>query len=537
MSMLVLSAGLLCWFRPAEPLLPEAAGVIAEGRAQLERVEHFASQSRYGECWAAALRRVDVGCKDFNEETQSRIALAFAHCHLQRSARSFPLCAEGSSVQDCTRHMDALAFSTYTEFFTHAHSICYFLQSEAWQLQAENTVHRLTENSAHVALQLEATNRLAERMVEAQNATLRSQEEILQNGDALKQTLQDSSQGVKQVFAEMQQSASEQRLVFSEIFNRVSFLHSFVVSESHTLYSLLYNLLALGAVFIVTATQRTAGARLFLFCLVALNVYLERLICHVVLESTEPGYEQAEQLSFLVGLLRRSMVLFSVLVLVYTAVRYRDLTRESVEILRQLRETQSNLQEVFRQAERLTQSMDVRMCQRGKEKEEETEWDGDVSVLSFPRYPAETSSLSSDAQSSVWLQSVGDRDPVSPSWRRSVGDSAPVSPSRRRRRSSVGVRDPVSPSRRRSVGESAPVSPSRTSRRQQSHWRYVSKPAPSALVYSILVEDEPAPTAFHTFCTKVKTILSLSLFHSQKPRYNLRNRQSLPGPLALQGLK
>ncbi|MGH0191636.1 UNVERIFIED_CONTAM: hypothetical protein FKN15_067707 [Acipenser sinensis] len=98
-------------------------------------------------------------------------------------------------------------------------------------------------------------------MVEAQNATLRSQEEILQNGDALKQTLQDSSQGVKQVFAEMQQSASEQRLVFSEIFNRVSFLHSFVVSESHTLYSLLYNLLALGAVFIVTATQRTAGAR------------------------------------------------------------------------------------------------------------------------------------------------------------------------------------------------------------------------------------------------------------------------------------
>ncbi|XP_058873164.1 uncharacterized protein LOC131723409 [Acipenser ruthenus] len=513
MSMLVLSAGLLCWFRPAEPLLPEAAGVIAEGRAQLERVEHFASQPRYGECWSAALRRVDVGCKDFNEETQSRIALAFAHCHLQRSARSFPLCAEGSSVQDCTRHMDALAFSTYTEFFTHAHSICYFLQSEAWQLQAENTVQRLTENSAHVALQLEATNRLAERMVEAQNATLRSQEEILQNGDALKQTLQDSSQGVKQVFAEMQQSASEQRLVFSEIFNRVSFLHSFVVSESHTLYSLLYNLLALGAVFIVTATQRTAGARLFLFCLVALNVYLERLICHVVLESTEPGYEQAEQLSFLVGLLRRSMVLFSVLVLVYTAVRYRDLTRESVEILRQLRETQSNLQEVFRQAERLTQSMDVRMCQRGKEKEEETtEWDGDVSVLSFPRYPAETSSLSSDAQSSVWLQSVGVRDPVSPSQRRSVGDSAPVSPSRRR--SSVGVRDPVSPSRRRSVGESAPVSPSRTSRRQQSHWRHVSKPAPSALVYSILVEDEPA-----------------------KPRYNLRNRQSLPGPLALQGLK
>ncbi|MBN3285554.1 GEX1 protein, partial [Polyodon spathula] len=141
---LVLCAGLLCWFRAAEPLLPETAvaGVRAEGRAQLDRVEQFASQPRYGQCWAEALRRVDLGCKDFNEETQSRIALAFAHCHLQRSARPFPLCSEGSSVQDCTRHMDSVAFNAYTEFFTHTHSICYFLQGEAWQLEAEDTVHR-----------------------------------------------------------------------------------------------------------------------------------------------------------------------------------------------------------------------------------------------------------------------------------------------------------------------------------------------------------------------------------------------------------
>ncbi len=38
--------------------------------------------------------------------------------------------------------MDPVAFNTYTEFFTHAHSICHYLQSERWQQRAENTIHR-----------------------------------------------------------------------------------------------------------------------------------------------------------------------------------------------------------------------------------------------------------------------------------------------------------------------------------------------------------------------------------------------------------
>ncbi len=54
---------------------------------------------------------------------------------------------------------------------------------------------RLTESSAGVAEQLASTQRMAEDLVVAQSAALKSQESILRNGEELKSTLQDSTQG------------------------------------------------------------------------------------------------------------------------------------------------------------------------------------------------------------------------------------------------------------------------------------------------------------------------------------------------------
>lgn len=58
------------------------------------------------------------------------------------SGRAFPSCPDGSDLSSCTANMDAVAFNTYTEFFTHTHSMCHFLQSEAWQARAADTMHR-----------------------------------------------------------------------------------------------------------------------------------------------------------------------------------------------------------------------------------------------------------------------------------------------------------------------------------------------------------------------------------------------------------
>ncbi|KAM3912480.1 uncharacterized protein RB166_020936 [Leptodactylus fuscus] len=326
---------------------------IENGRTQLQLLQNFAQHPRYGDCWRRALERVDVGCKQLNEEEQSRIALAFTHCHLQRSGRDFPVCTEQSTVRECTHGMDTVAFNAYTAFFTHAHSICYYLQNELWQEKTQDIILRLTANSDSVAKQLETTNLMAEEMMQAQNATLQSQEEILRNGHLLKKTLQESTIGVRQAFEEMQQSASEQRLLFSEIFNRITYLHQFVVGESNTLYSFLYNLMGCGAVFLVTSSQRTAGARLVLFGLVALNIYMERMICAYIVGGAQPSYDQTESLTFWIGIARKISISLGLLVLLYVSVTHRDVQKQSLEVLHGLQETKAELQSIIREAEKL----------------------------------------------------------------------------------------------------------------------------------------------------------------------------------------
>ncbi|KAG7220396.1 hypothetical protein INR49_018234 [Caranx melampygus] len=224
---------------------PRAGQDSERGRMELQRVQSLASQPRYGECWTRALEHLDTRCKDMTSESQSRVALKFTHCHLSR----------------CTGGMDAVAFNAYTEFFTHTHSICHFLQSEVWQSRAESTMYRLTESSAGVAEQLQSTRQVTENLIEAQSAALQAQQEILNNGEELKVTLKDSTQGLRAVFSELSSVSREQQVALSELFNRVSFLQSFLMMEAHSLSSCCYNAAALCTVFLLTSTQRSSRAR------------------------------------------------------------------------------------------------------------------------------------------------------------------------------------------------------------------------------------------------------------------------------------
>lgn len=54
---------------------------------------------------------------------------------------------------------------------------------------------RLTESSAGVAEQLQSTQQITEDLIEAQTAALQAQQEILNNGEELRLTLKDSTQG------------------------------------------------------------------------------------------------------------------------------------------------------------------------------------------------------------------------------------------------------------------------------------------------------------------------------------------------------
>ncbi|XP_033824737.1 uncharacterized protein LOC117372988 [Periophthalmus magnuspinnatus] len=323
------------------------------GRAELQRLRIYAVTSRYGDCWTRALEQLDTRCRDMTSESQSRMALKFTHCHLLSSGRDFPDCPEGSEVSRCTAHMDVVAFNTYTEFFTHTHSMCHFLQSEVWQNKAENTMHRLTESSLGVAEQLESTRQMAEDLIEAQSVALQAQQEILTNGEELRTTLKDSTQGLRSVFLELSAVSQQQQLALSELFNRVSFLQNFLMMEAHSMSSCLYNAAALGATFLLTTTSRTSRARLLLSALVCINFYLERKIYQFVTSSDLPEHQHMEVVASYISVLRCLVLSFSVFVLIFVILTHKDPLQQSLIVLQQLQETQRSLQVALQHAENL----------------------------------------------------------------------------------------------------------------------------------------------------------------------------------------
>ncbi|XP_060125114.1 uncharacterized protein LOC118075349 [Zootoca vivipara] len=353
-------AGCSSYFYPSfGALVSPNPELLSQGRTRLQQARELARHPRYGTCWMGALGQLDTGCRELDEEQQSRIAIAFAHCHLQRSGRKFPPCEPSSSIRDCTQDMDPVAFGVYTEFFTHAQSICYFLHNEAWQRRAQDTVHRLTSSSETVARQLESTHQLAGEIARAQDATLRSQEQILHDGELLHQTLRDSSQGVRQAFQELQDSAFEQRVAFAEIFNRVTFLHRFVVGESSALYSVFFHLLSGAASLVLTSSQWTAGARFPLLTLVGANIYLERVICSLLMDEVDGGHDLTERISFWVGLSRRGFAGLGFAVVTYFIWIYKDPAKQSQEVLQSLQETRTEIQRLLQETELLLLDSEV----------------------------------------------------------------------------------------------------------------------------------------------------------------------------------
>ncbi|KAM6982129.1 uncharacterized protein LKV04_012807 [Tautogolabrus adspersus] len=459
------------------------------GRMELRRVRSMAAQPRYGECWARALDHLDTRCRDLTSESQSRIALSFTLCHLSSSGRDIPSCPEGSEVSRCTGVMDDVAFNTYTEFFTHTHSMCHFLQSEAWQSRAESTMYRLTESSAGVAEQLQSTRQMAEELIDAQGAALQAQQEILNNGEELRVTLKDSTQGLRAVFSELSSVSREQQVALSELFNRVTFLQSFLLMEAHSLSSCCYNAAALCTSFLITSTQRSSRARLALLSLVCLNFYLERKIYQYVINSDHPEHTHMELVSVYVSVLRRVMVCVGFCVLLCVCVRYRDPVQQSLQVLQQLRETQRSLQEVLQHAEGLGEQQkknqsDVKRRSESRRREG-TQWRREEKI----REEEEESSLVSRTTDSSDLSYLSITDWSVNSLLSSTLNCADAD---------ITLQPYITQNAlvQGSNTQKSSVSPSRRPRRSSS-----SSSSSALLVYSVLVDDK-------------------------KPRYSLRSRRS-----------
>ena len=108
--------------------------MVALGRSKLSELSQAVRRPRYGECWSSSLALLETVCQALDQENHSRLALQFANCQLaQTGQETFPCQAE-ESIASCLESVDTFAWTSYTNFYTHTHNMCYFIQSQQWQV-------------------------------------------------------------------------------------------------------------------------------------------------------------------------------------------------------------------------------------------------------------------------------------------------------------------------------------------------------------------------------------------------------------------
>lgn len=175
-------------------------------------------KSRDSDCWRDAVEQLNSTCRLLSDVEQSRLAVSFANCHLDKSGRPTYPCHSSMSILDCTRNMDSVAFQTYTEFFTHTGHICFFLQGELWQERTEGVIMHLSDASSQSVAKLELALNYHRLIEKKQDEALERQETILQQDQGIATALQETRQNMETAFRSMEELAVRQQDLLGEVY-------------------------------------------------------------------------------------------------------------------------------------------------------------------------------------------------------------------------------------------------------------------------------------------------------------------------------
>ena len=111
-----------------------------EGQLHYNLVLRDSQMPRYGPCWKNALKELENGCKHLTDDVQRWLALHFTNCFLEKAGQTTYPCDREKDISVCLSMMNNNGFTAFTNFFTHTQSMCYFLQTQVWQEETENTM-------------------------------------------------------------------------------------------------------------------------------------------------------------------------------------------------------------------------------------------------------------------------------------------------------------------------------------------------------------------------------------------------------------
>ena len=252
---------------------------LESGKQQYEIIQkEITASPKYSQCWLDAIRSLESGCKALTDDIQHRLSLKFTNCFLEKSGRQKYPCPEIQTLDQCTKNMPGESFGVYTNFFTHTQNMCYFLQSQVWQEKTDHTINRLEQSSENVAEQMENSSAQQRLLLDMQSESLKLQESIVSQSNQLMESVKTSALSVRSMTNDFMQALFEQKSLIFGVFEKLSSLQTLVLGELTGFYSFIFYLISVFLCYLLTSTQRTHGARFWLFLLMTGNVCLERII-------------------------------------------------------------------------------------------------------------------------------------------------------------------------------------------------------------------------------------------------------------------
>ena len=293
---------------PPRPSVQPSIAIDEERKALGE--SKFRELERHSEsgspCWKAAVSQLHASCKELSDLQQSRLAVAFANCHLAKSGRQTYYCDDTMTIEECTRDMNPVAFQTYTEFFTHTGHICYFLQSQLWQERTENVISRLSDSSHEALDKLEESLEYHKVLDIKQNAALNNQEKILDQDRKIAESLYRTREDMGQAFTDMKEMAEKQKVLLSQMFTTLQnsvetirylmslFLVEFVGYETFA-FLVVYWLIIL---FLPKFGYSRFKLHMVLFAEIGLEIVFRRVYGHFMFGAAKPPPESLVSWSF-----------------------------------------------------------------------------------------------------------------------------------------------------------------------------------------------------------------------------------------------
>ena len=192
---------------------------------------------------------------------------------------------------------------------------------------------------------LEESQQLQHEIAAGQRDSLEYQRQLVENGTFLSQAIEASRGSVQEMMEEFKLSTLEQRNMIFEVFDRVSRLQNLVVSEVSWLYTVVFYCFSLLVIYLVTATKRTADARLWLFLILTVNFGVERAVIKLSLPSEQVTSSRTSAMDVQLGelvtarvwMVRNAAVFISFLTLAVMAIRFKDYNMINNQLLEEIR--------------------------------------------------------------------------------------------------------------------------------------------------------------------------------------------------------